>query len=216
MDQFGVWTVDPSVSVFLLLPAGELNVGNRNGHVIRGLGETQLILPDSPSGDVIESGALFSFAGSPTQLIIRVGVSFLSEQQACSNAESEIGSATFDQIQAQSKALWNERLSRIEIDVPHTPPNLTELLYSSLYRASLTPVSRFPVLRSDSDSSRGKNNATDEAQGDFWGTSSFYFDSLYCRLVYFTLTVCEAAADFLVISWDTVSSHEKIGQKGLK
>ena len=136
----------------LLLPASELNFGNRNGHVTRGLGETQLILPDSPSGDVIESGALFSFAGSPTQLIIRVGVSFLSEQQACSNAESEIGSATFDQIQAQSKALWNERLNRIEIDVPHTPPNMTELLYSSLYRASLTPVSRFPVLRSDSDS----------------------------------------------------------------
>jgi putative alpha-1,2-mannosidase len=85
-------------------------------------------------------------------VIIRVGVSFLSEEQACANAESEIGIATFDEIQSQSKALWNERLSRIEIDVPHTQPKLTELLYSSLYRASLTPVSRFPVLRSDSDS----------------------------------------------------------------
>ena len=97
--------------------------------------------------DVIESGALFSFTGNPTQVIIRVGISFVSEEQACANAESEIGTATFDQIQAQSKALWNERLNRIEIDVPHTPPNVTELLYSSLYRASLTPVSRFPILR---------------------------------------------------------------------
>ena len=105
-----------------------------------------------PSGDIIEAGALFSFAGDPTQVIIRVGVSFLSEQQACANAESEIGTATFDQIQAQSRALWNERLSRIEIDVPHTSPNVTELLYSSLYRASLTPVSRSPILRADSDS----------------------------------------------------------------
>ncbi len=119
---------------------------------MRGLGETQLVLPGSPFGDVDESGALFSFAGDTTQVIIRVGVSFLSEQQACANAVSEIGAATFDQIQAQSKALWNERLSRIEIDVPHTPPNVTELLYSSLYRASLTPVSRFSVLRSGSDS----------------------------------------------------------------
>jgi len=150
LDQFGVWTVDPSVSVFLLLPAGELNFGNRNDHVIRGLGETQLILPGSPSGHVIESGALFSFVGDPTQVIIRVGVSFLSEQQACANAESEIGTATFDQIQAQSKALWNERLSRIEIDVPHTSPIVTELLYSSLYRASLTPVSHFPILSAGS------------------------------------------------------------------
>jgi hypothetical protein len=108
------------------------------------------MLPGYPSGDVIEAGALFSFAGDPTQVIIRVGISFLSEQQACANAESEIGTAPFNQIQAQSKTLWNERLSRIEIDVPHTPPNVTELLYSSLYRASLTPVSRFHILRTGS------------------------------------------------------------------
>jgi hypothetical protein len=109
------------------------------------------MVPANPPGDnVIESGALFSFAGDPTRVIIRVGVSFISEQQACANAESEIGTATFDQIQAQSKALWNEKLSRIEIDVPHTPPNVTELLYSSLYRASLTPVSCVPVLRAGS------------------------------------------------------------------
>jgi len=120
---------------------------HRNGLVARGLGETQLRLPGSLIGDVMESGALFSFAGSPTQVIIRVGVSFLSEQQACANAESEIGTATFDQVQVQSKALWNERLSRVEIDVPHTPPNVTGLLYSSLYRASLTPVSHFPIQR---------------------------------------------------------------------
>jgi len=120
---------------------------DRNGLVARGLGETQLRLPGSLIGDVMESGALFSFAGSPTQVTIRVGVSFLSEQQACANAESEIGTSTFDQIQAQSKTLWNERLSRIEIDVPHTSPNVTELLYSSLYRASLTPVSRITILK---------------------------------------------------------------------
>jgi putative alpha-1,2-mannosidase len=126
------------------------NWQHRNGLTARGLGETQLRLPGSLIGDVMESGALFSFTGSPTRVIVRVGVSFLSEQQACANAESEIGTATFDQIQAQSKTLWNERLSRIEIDVPHTPPNVTELLYSSLYRASLTPVSHFPILRARS------------------------------------------------------------------
>jgi hypothetical protein len=60
-----------------------------------------------------------------------------------------------------------------------------------------------------------KNNATGEAQGDFLGTSSFYFDSLYCRLVHLTLTACEAAADVLVFSWDTVSSHEDLVPKGL-
>ena len=112
----------------------------RNGLVARGLGETSLNFPVSLIEGAIEAGALFSFAGIPTQVTIRVGVSFLSEAQACANAESEIGAATFETIVAGSKALWNERLSRIEIDVPHTPPNVTEMLYSSLYRASLTPV----------------------------------------------------------------------------
>ncbi|KAH8994062.1 glycoside hydrolase family 92 protein, partial [Lactarius akahatsu] len=145
LDQFGVWT------------------GDLNGVVARGLGETSLNFPVSLIQGAIEAGALFSFSGYPTQVTIRVGVSFLSEAQACANAESEIGTAAFEEIVARSKALWNERLSRIEIDVPHTPPNVTELLYSSLYRASLTP-----------------NNATGEAQGDFADTTAFYFDSLYC------------------------------------
>jgi hypothetical protein len=115
----------------------------RNGLVARGLGETSINFETSLIRGAIEAGALFSFSGNPTQVTVRVGVSFLSETQACANAESEIGTATFEEIVARSKALWNERLSRIEIDVPQTPPNITELLYSSLYRASLTPVGTF-------------------------------------------------------------------------
>lgn len=83
---------------------------------------------------------MFSYEGKPKQVNIRVGVSFVSADQACANAESEVGSSSFDEIVAQSKALWNEKLSKIEIDLANTPPNITEMLYSSLYRASLTPV----------------------------------------------------------------------------
>ena len=91
-------------------------------------------------GGVYESGALFSYEGNPTEINIRVGISFVSTDQACANAESEVGDSTFEEIVAQSKALWNEKLSKIEIDLKNTPANVTELLYSSLYRASLTPV----------------------------------------------------------------------------
>ncbi|KAF8502129.1 glycoside hydrolase family 92 protein [Russula emetica] len=170
LDHFGVWTADS------------------NGLVARGLGETQLRLPGSLIGDVMESGALFSFTGSPTQVIIRVGVSFLSEEQACANAESEIGTATFDQIQAQSKTLWNERLSRIEIDVPHTPPNVTELLYTSLYRAS-----------------RGARN--------FLGTTSFYFDSLYCRFfrTFYPLMALHSPETYAQIVDNYIDAYRKRG-----
>ncbi|KAJ7646924.1 glycoside hydrolase family 92 protein [Roridomyces roridus] len=137
--------------------------GNPYGMDTKNLGATHLNLTFNLIGDHYEYGALFSYDGEPEEIIIRVGVSFVSADQACSNAESEVGGSTFEDIEAQAKALWNEKLSKIEIDVPNTPANVTELLYSSLYRASLTP-----------------NNATDETQGVFAGTSSFYFDSLYC------------------------------------
>ena len=107
----------------------------------KGLGQTHLNLSVNLIGGVYQSGALFSYANKPKQVNIRVGVSFRSADQACANAESEVGDATFEEIQAQAKAMWQDKLSKIEIDVAGTPPNVTELLYSSLYRASLTPVS---------------------------------------------------------------------------
>ena len=105
------------------------------------MGLTHLNLSTELYGGVYESGALFSYDGQPEQVNIRVGVSFRSTEQACANAESEISGSTFEEVMAQSKALWNQKLSKIEIDVPNTPENVTEMLYSSLYRASLTPVS---------------------------------------------------------------------------
>ena len=99
-------------------------------------------------GDVYQSGALFSYDNNPKTINIRVGVSFRSEDQACANAESEIGSSSFEEIENQAKVLWQEKLSKIEIDVGGTPPNVTEMLYSSLYRASLTPVCSWPQASS--------------------------------------------------------------------
>jgi putative alpha-1,2-mannosidase len=107
---------------------------------------THLNLSLNLIGGVYQSGALFSYSGQPKQVNIRVGVSFVSVDQACSNAEEEVGNASFDDIHDQAKALWQEKLSKIEIDIAGTPPNITEMLYSSLYRASLTPVSRLCSL----------------------------------------------------------------------
>ena len=95
-------------------------------------------------GVAYQSGALFSYDNNPKTVNIRVGVSFRSVDQACANAESEIGSSSFEEIESQAKVLWQEKLSKIEIDVGGTPPNITEMLYSSLYRSFLTPVCSWP------------------------------------------------------------------------
>lgn len=117
----------------------------RNGLDAKGLGQTQLNFTRNLIGGVYQSGALFSFKNDPQEVTLRVGISFKSTAQACSNAETEVGSSSFDDIVSQSKAAWNEKLSKIELDVANTPANVTEMLYSSLYRAFLTPVS-VPLL----------------------------------------------------------------------
>ncbi|KAG5638061.1 hypothetical protein H0H81_002095 [Sphagnurus paluster] len=148
LSEHGVWT------------------GDDYGLDAKGLGQTHLNLTLNLIGGVYQSGALFSYDVDPLsvpQITLRVGVSFRSAEQACANAESEVGDASFERIWERAKAEWQEKLGRVEIDVTNTPANVTEMLYSSLYRASLTP-----------------NNATGETQGVFENTTSFYFDSLYC------------------------------------
>jgi putative alpha-1,2-mannosidase len=116
-------------------------ITHRYGLDAKGLGLTHLNLSlNLIGGPIYQAGALFSYAGEPEEIIIRVGVSFVSTDQACANAEQEIGTSSFDNIVAQSKALWNEKLKNFEIDIAGTPNNVTEMLYSSLYRANLTPV----------------------------------------------------------------------------
>lgn len=115
-----------------------------------------------------QAGALVSLLptaaeNGPTTITLRVGVSFVSAAQACANLEEEVGNASFEDVEAQSKALWNDKLSKIQVDLANTDGNVTELLYSSVYRSFLTP-----------------NNATGETNGAFAGTTSPYFDSLVC------------------------------------
>ncbi|KAF8513341.1 glycoside hydrolase family 92 protein [Hysterangium stoloniferum] len=145
LSEYGVWT------------------GDTFGLDAKGLGQTHLNLSVNLIGAPYQSGALFSYANNPTEINVRVGVSFVSADQACANAESEVGNASFDDIRQRSVELWNQKLGKVEIDVGMTDPNVTEMLYSSVYRAALTP-----------------NNATGEAQGLFANTASPYFDSLYC------------------------------------
>jgi putative alpha-1,2-mannosidase len=43
------------------------------------------------------------------QVLVRFGVSYVSAEQACQNAEDEIPTYDFEGVVAQSKMLWNEK-----------------------------------------------------------------------------------------------------------
>ncbi|KAI0703902.1 glycoside hydrolase family 92 protein [Cerioporus squamosus] len=78
-----------------------------------------------------ELGALLGFnqnGGGQTTIMVRAGMSFISTDKACQNAEEEIPSFDFEGVRAATRAEWNELLGRIQ------------LFYSSLYRTHISPA----------------------------------------------------------------------------
>lgn len=67
-----------------------------------------------------------------TTILTRVGVSFISTDQACANAEAEIPDFDFDGVHAASFNEWDELLSRVQVDTANVESNITSLLYSSV------------------------------------------------------------------------------------
>jgi predicted alpha-1,2-mannosidase len=73
---------------------------------------------------------------------LRVGISFVSVQNAKQNLEQEIGSRSFEQVRQQAEKAWERLLSKVE--VKGGTPKQKQMFYSCLYRSFL-----WPALRSD-------------------------------------------------------------------
>lgn len=90
----------------------------------------------------------------------RVGVSFISTAQACSNVESQIPEGTtLDELTAATKDAWN---SQVLSKITTTDTNVTnlELLYTSLYHMNIIPTNK-----------TGEN--------PLWESSEPYYDDIF-------------------------------------
>ncbi|KAK3945635.1 glycosyl hydrolase family 92-domain-containing protein [Diplogelasinospora grovesii] len=94
-------------------------------------------------------------------ILARVGVSFMSVDKACENAESEIADFKFERVEAQAQDAWREKLSAIQVDATGVSEELQTTFWSGLYRTLLSP-----------------QNYTGE--NPLWNSSEPYFDSFYC------------------------------------
>lgn len=83
------------------------------------------------------AGVLLEFENGAKTIETRVGVSFMSREQACSNAENEAEDWDFDQTLKDTQSQWNDYLGRIHVKAENET-DLT-LFYSSLYRSFLAP-----------------------------------------------------------------------------
>ncbi|EIM87038.1 glycoside hydrolase family 92 protein [Stereum hirsutum FP-91666 SS1] len=131
-------------------------------------------------GFTSEAGTLFTLPSNTTSVLVRTGVSFISSDQACSNAESEIPDFDFEATQAAARSAWNEVLGNVNVelfngtvagsgngtvdavDAGSDQEDMRVLLYSSLYRTHISPADY-----------TGENPR--------WNSTEPYYDSFYCN-----------------------------------
>ncbi|TGD77701.1 glycoside hydrolase family 92 protein [Hymenobacter wooponensis] len=86
--------------------------------------------------------AVVHLPGGSKPVELRIGISFVSVQNARQNLEQEIGRRSFEQVRRQAEKTWEELLSKVE--VKGGTPKQKQMFYSCLYRSFL-----WPALRSD-------------------------------------------------------------------
>lgn len=88
-----------------------------------------------------KTGAWLSFATRQGQQVqLKIGISFISIDQAKHNLEQEIPDFDFDHMRAGAEQAWNEALSKVEIK--GATEQQESVFYTALYHAMLMPVDR--------------------------------------------------------------------------
>ena len=117
-----------------------------------------------PNGNtpLVPAGAWTQFhAPVNDQILVRVGVSFMSVSQACHNAEIEAQDFAFDQVQKAAEDAWEDKLSVVKVDATGVNNELQTVFWSGAYRSMISPQDY-----------TGEN--------PLWQSNEPYYDSYYC------------------------------------
>jgi predicted alpha-1,2-mannosidase len=112
----------------------------------------------------LEAGGFVRFKGPLSGTILaRMGVSFISTDQACSNAEKEIPGPDFDfdGLVASARDAWSKKFSPISIEAGGVNDSMQVNFWSAVYRTMQSPQDY-----------TGEN--------PHWTSDEPYFDSFYC------------------------------------
>ena len=118
-----------------------------------------LTISRSINGYPLPGGGFVRFQSSE-DVLARMGVSFISSAQACSNAEKEIPSFDFSATQTAAYSAWREKLSPIKVSTIGVDRSLITNFYSGIYRTMVNPQDY-----------TGEN--------PLWQSDEPYFDSFY-------------------------------------
>ena len=84
-------------------------------------------------------GAIFRLGNVEpgTEVIVKVGISYVSMENARKNLDAEVGTRDFDNVATSAKEKWNEALGRIRVEGGTDVD--TTIFYTALYHALLHP-----------------------------------------------------------------------------
>ncbi|KAK7923500.1 glycosyl hydrolase family 92 [Apiospora marii] len=121
-----------------------------------------LTISRSINGYPLPGGAFVRFKDATNPILARTGISLISTQQACANAEAEIPDFNFDSVTTAAKDAWKAKLSPISVSSGGgVAQDLITNFYSGIYRTMVNPqnyTGENPLYKSDEP----------------------YFDSFYC------------------------------------
>lgn len=112
----------------------------------------------------IQAGGYITFDRPDDGILnVRVGVSFLSSDQACKNAESEMPNpeSAFDGVRKKAEAAWKDKLSPMKIVPGGASEGIISSFWSGIYRTMLSPQDL-------------------SGENPLWKSDEPYFDSFYC------------------------------------
>lgn len=91
---------------------------------------TDLGNAEEVAGDSIGAYLNFDLAAGD-EVLLKVGISYVSVEQARNNLETELDHWDFDRVRSASRAVWNDQLSRIEVE--GGTPTQTTKFYTDLF-----------------------------------------------------------------------------------
>ncbi|KAF7523273.1 hypothetical protein PCG10_006677 [Penicillium crustosum] len=125
-------------------------------------GVHDLKISRSINGYPLPGGGFVRFKSAPDNTVLaRVGVSFISTEQACAHAESEIPHFDFNATRQTAIEQWTDKMRPIRVSRTNIDAFVLSNFYSGIYRTMINP-----------------QNYTGE--NPLWQSSEPYFDSFYC------------------------------------
>lgn len=116
-------------------PSGEFHVprGSAGGWV-------QFEAPKKAAKKKKEKGSRSGMSSSSSrEILARVGMSFLSRERACQNAEREVPKFDFERTVSLAEEAWREKLAVVKVDETDVDPALLVTFWSGLYRTMVSP-----------------------------------------------------------------------------